>query len=183
MYLLKRIALFFLFIAVFIACNNPVKGRNGVVFKNPADYNDYIISRQTILIKNILDLGKKADSDVDSAYGMLDSYTNDATRIIAEIKDMPSYKGDSSLRDAAVNSFTFYKKLFGESYKRVLSIRREGGDETEEGAAEIMGIMDSIKREEEIHDKRLHNAQKDFASRFKMKMRDNEIQKEINQNQ
>jgi len=78
MYLLKRIALLFLFIAVFIACNNPVKGRNGVVFKNPADYNDYIISRQTILIKNILDLGKKADSDVDSAYGMLDSYTNDA---------------------------------------------------------------------------------------------------------
>lgn len=174
MYLLKRIALLFLFIAVFIACNNPVKGRNGVVFKNPADYNDYIISRQTILIKNILDLGKKADSDVDSAYGMLDSYTNDATRIIAEIKDMPSYKGDSSLRDAAVNSFTFYKKLFGESYKRVLSIRREGGDETEAGAAEIMGIMDSIKREEEIHDKRLHNAQKDFASRFKMKMRDND---------
>ena len=92
MYLLKRIALFFLFIVVFIACNNPVKGRNGVVFKDPADYNDYIISRQTILIKNILDLGKKADSDVDSAYGMLDTYTNDATRIIAEIKDMPSYK-------------------------------------------------------------------------------------------
>ena len=92
MYPLNRIALFFLFIAFFIACNNPVKGRNGVVFKDPADYNDYIISRQTILIKNILHLGKKAESDVDSAYGMLDTYTNEAARIIAEIKDMPSYK-------------------------------------------------------------------------------------------
>ena len=167
----------------FMACNSPEKGENGVTYKTPVEYNDYIIGKQTILLEKIMKFADAAKVDLDSADKLLDKYALEATDVLKDIKGMPGFRKDTTFRQAAVNSFTFYKKLFGESYKRVLSIRREGGDETEAGAAEIMGIMDSIKREEEIHDKRLHNAQKDFASRFKMKMRDNEIQKEINQNQ
>ena len=106
-----------LLIVLFAACKQTVRGRNGIVYDSPSEYNDYIISRQTAIIKNILALGNTAESDIDSAYSMLDKYTNEASAVINEIKSMPPYKGDSSLRDAAVNSFSFYRKLFNESYK------------------------------------------------------------------
>ena len=170
-----------LLIVLFAACKQTVRGRNGIVYDSPSEYNDYIISRQTAIIKNILALGNTAESDIDSAYSMLDKYTNEASAVINEIKSMPPYKGDSSLRDAAVNSFSFYRKLFNESYKRVLYVRLAGNDVTDEGAAEIVAIMDKIKREEEVLDKKLHNAQRDIADKFKMRMRENEIQKEIDE--
>ncbi len=161
------------------ACTQPVKGRNGITYKTPADYNDYIISRQTRLIKNIITLGRVAGTYVDSAYGMLDTFTADASRVIDEIKGMPPYREDSAFRDAAIRSFGFYKKLFDESYKRILIIRQQGGDETEEGSREILDITDKVKREEESLDKQLHNAQTGFAEKYHMKMRPNTIQQEI----
>lgn len=176
---LLRAALLLPGILFLFACKQPVKGRNGITYKTPADYNDYIISRQTRLIKNIIALGRVAGDYVDSAYGMLDTCAADASRAIDEIKGMPPYREDSAFRDAAVRTFSFYKKLFDESYKRILAIRQQGGDDTEEGSREILDITDQVKREEEVLDKQLHNAQTSFAEKYHMKMRPNTIQKEI----
>ncbi|MBI3139861.1 MAG: hypothetical protein HYZ15_14885 [Sphingobacteriales bacterium] len=175
----QRAALLLLTVLLLFACKQPVKGKNGITYKTPADYNDYIISRQTRLIKNIITLGRVAGTHVDSAYGMLDTLAAEASRVIDEIKGMPPYREDSAFRDAAVRSFGFYKKLFNEGYKRILFIRQQGGDETEEGSREILDITDKIKREEETLDKQLHNAQTGFAEKYHMKMRPNTIQQEI----
>lgn len=40
------------------ACNKPVKGRNGVVYKSAVQYNDYIVNRQTTLMKNVVAFGE-----------------------------------------------------------------------------------------------------------------------------
>lgn len=84
---------FLLLIVLFAACKQTVRGKNGIVYNSPSEYNDYIISRQTAIIKNILALGNSAESDIDSAYGMFDKYTNEASAVINEIKGMPPYKG------------------------------------------------------------------------------------------
>lgn len=63
------------------------------MYDSPSECNDYIIGRQTAIIKNILALGNTAESDIDSAYSMLDKYTNEASAVINEIKGMPPYKG------------------------------------------------------------------------------------------
>ncbi len=165
--------------ACFAACNQPVKGRNGQVYKSAAQYNDYIISRQTTLIKNVLDLSTIAQTDLDSADKMLDKYVVETDSMILNLNGMPPYKGDSSFRDAAIASFAFYKKVFGNEYKQLINIRKNGGDTTQEGIAEMSKIVDKITREEEKYDKAFHNAQKNFADKNHMKLAENEMQKKI----
>jgi len=168
-----------LLLPLLFACKEPLKAKDGTVFKSPADYNEYIISRQTKIIRNIIELGKRIDISPDTAYTLLDRYASETDSVISDIKGMPPFRADSSFRDAAIRSFTFYRSLFNEHYRRILKIRMQGGDGSEEGINELMEVMDKIKREEEQLDKQLHNAQTEFASKYDMKMRPSAIQKEI----
>jgi len=169
-----------LFIATgFAACNEPVKGRNGVVYKSASQYNDYIVSRQTSLMKNVLEFGEIAQKNLDSAGKMLDGFVKETDGMITEIKSMPSYKGDSSLRNAAINSFNFYKKVFGNDYKQILAMRKERADATEEGAAAINRIVEQLSQEEEKYDKTFHDTQVDFADKNNMKLIKNKMQKKF----
>lgn len=165
--------------AYVLACNQPVKGKNGQVYKSAVQYNDYVIGRQTILIKDVMEMSKIAQTDLDSANKMLDLFVVETDSLITDIKGMPPYKGDSSFRDAAIASFSFYKKVFGNEYKQLLSIRKDGGDATEEGVTEMNRIVDNISREEEKYDKAFHNAQKGFADKNHMKLGENEMRKKL----
>jgi hypothetical protein len=166
-------------VACLAACNHPVKGRNGEVYKSAVQYNDYIIGRQTTLIKNVLELSTIAQTDLDSANRMLDKYVMETDSMITDLNGMPTYKGDSSFRDAAIASFSFYKKVFVNEYKQLINIRKNGGDTTEDGISEMNRIVGDISREEEKYDKAFHNAQKNFADKNNMKLAENEMQKKI----
>jgi hypothetical protein len=161
------------------ACNKPLKGKNGVTYKSAVQYNDYIVSRQTKLMQNILNFSKAAEIDLDSAEKMLARYVTETAANVEEIKGMPAYKGDSSLRDAAVRSFGFYKKVFGDDYSRIIQIRKKGEDITSEDITEMSDIVEKITKEEEGYDKAFHNAQKNFADKNKMKLMENEMQKKF----
>jgi hypothetical protein len=163
----------------FIACNQPAKGRNGVTYKSAVQYNDYIVSRQTTLMQHVLNFSKAAEINLDSAEKMLDKYTIETARAVEEIKGMPAYKGDSSLRYAAVKSFSFYKNVFQNDYSRIIKIRKKGDDMTTEDIEEMENIVKKITREEEGVDKSFHNAQKSFADKNHMKLTENEMQKKF----
>jgi hypothetical protein len=162
-----------------ISCNQPVKGKNGVVYKSATDYNDFIVNRQTTIMKNVVEFVDASKTDLDSASALLDVYVADIDKMISEIREMPPYKGDSTLRDAAVNSFAFYKQIFSNEYKDLLRLRKSGEAETQEGVDEMNRIVDKITRDEEKYDKAFHNAQRDFAKKNNMRLKDNEMQKEI----
>jgi hypothetical protein len=163
-----------------VACNEPVKGRDGQVYKSASEYNDYIVGRQTTIMKNVMDFVEVSQTNLDSAEKMLDVYIVDLDRIIGQIRDMPAYKGDSALRDAAIASFSFYKKIFGNDYKQLIAIRNSGRAETQEGQDEMNKIVENITREEEKYDREFHNAQRSFADKNNMKLRENEMQDKIN---
>ena len=162
-----------------LACSQPVRGKNGKLYKNAVEYNDYIVSRQTIIMKNVMDFVKVSGTDLDLAAKMLDRYIPEMDSIIADVKAMPPYKGDSILRDAAIGSFGFYKKVFGNEYKQLVNIRRSGGTGTEEGVAEMNKIVEQITLQEEQYDKIFHNAQEDFAKKNNMKLEENDLQKKV----
>ena len=163
-----------------IACNNPAKGRNGVTYKSAVQYNDYIVSRQTKLMQNVLDFVKVTETNLDSAEKMLVNYTGETATTIEDIKGMPAFKGDTSLRDAAVRIFSFYKNVFQNDYSRIINIRKKGDEMTTEDIDEMEKIVDKITREEEGFDKSFHNAQKSFADKNHMKLSENEMQKKFN---
>jgi hypothetical protein len=174
-----RYLLLTLILGLAIACNKPVKGKNGETYKNAVQYNDYIVGRQTKLMKNIMDFGKMTESDLDSAEQLLKKYVTETEKMIHDIQGMPSYKGDSSLREAAIGSFRFYKRVFEEDYMDLLNIRKKNEDITEADMGEMDRIVEKISKEEEKFDKAFHNAQRQFADKNNMKLRENEMQKEI----
>ena len=176
---LKYYIFFIAFAGIIIACKQSVKGENGVVYKSAVEYNDYIISRQSTLIKNVMDFVKVSQNDLDSADKMLDKNVAELSIMINDLNGMPAYKGDSILRNAAINLFQFYKKVFSNEYKKLIEIRRNGGGATADGIAEMNGIVERITKEEESYDKNFHNAQRDFAQKNNMKLTDNEMQKNI----
>jgi hypothetical protein len=160
-------------------CKQSAKGPNGVTYKTPVAYNDFIVDRQSGLIKKVLEFGKVADISLDSAEGLLNTYIRDTEGMIRDIKGMPPYEGDSTLRDAAVGSFTFYKKIFDKEYREILSIRRKGEAMTPEDIERLNQIVENITKEEEQYDKRFRRAQDDFADKNKMRLKENEMQKKI----
>jgi len=163
-----------------IACKETVKGKNGITYKSPTEYNDYIVTRQSTLMKNVLEFSKIAEISLDSAEAMLKTSALQTDKMIDEIKGMPPYKGDSALRDAAIKSFSFYKGVFEKDYVDILNIRRKGADNfTNEDVAEANRIVDKIGKEEEVLDAGFHNAQKNYADKNNMKLIDNSMQKEV----
>lgn len=166
---------------ILAACSNSVKGPNGVVYKSAVQYNDYIVARQSTLFKNVMELVKIAETDLDSAANMLDQYVNQADVILKEIKGMPPYKGDSVLRNAAIRSFSFYRQVFDKDYRDIIRIRQSSADSSlTDPATEISQIVDNIKSREEGYDRDFQNAQKDFARKNNMKLVENELQKKAN---
>ena len=179
---MHKLKLFFLLIVIttiHFTCKQSVKGSNGVVYKSAVEYNNYIIERQKILIKNVMDFVKVSQTDLDSADKILDKNVAEISDMINDINEMPDYNGDSSLRIAAINLFKFHKNLSENVYKRLIEIRRSGKDSTPEEVAEIKDIVEQVTKEEAGYDKGFRNAQKDFAEKNNMKLADNELQKNI----
>ncbi len=164
----------------FIACRQSVKGENGVTYKSAVQYNDYIINRQTKLVKQVLEINKIADQSLDSAGSFLNKSVNDAKKMIAEIRGMPAYKGDSALRDAAAKMFAFYIDLFENDYLHVFHILKKGKENiSAEDKEEFNRIIESINKKEEGLEKAFHHAQKNFAEKNRMKLIQNKAQQDI----
>lgn len=170
----------FLITAVLISCKNEQpKGANGVTYKSAVQYNDYIVNRQTTLMRNIMDFVKVAESDLDSAEKMLDKYVTQTSTMITEIKGMPPFKGDSTLRDAAAGIFVFYKKIFDKDYRDILHLRSEQDGTSTEIEDRIQQIVKNVEEEEKGFDNRFQSAQKAFAKKNNMKLIENDMQKEF----
>jgi hypothetical protein len=176
---MKYVSIIIVLVCCIISCNQPVKGRNGVTYKSAVQYNDYIVGRQSKLMQNILDFSKAAEINLDSAEKMLDKYAAEIASTIEEIKGMPAYKGDTSLREAAARTFGFYKNVFQNDYTRIIYIKKKGIEMTNEDMAEMKSIVNKITREEEGVDKSFHNAQRNFADKNHMKLMENEMQKKF----
>lgn len=175
---MKRILLLsFSGLLLFSCKSKPTKGANGIVYKNAVEYNDYIVTRQTTLMKNIMSFVDVAQADLDSAEILLDKYVKETGKMITEIKGMPPFKGDSSLRDAATGIFGFYKKIFDKDYRDIIHIRKGENGVSSEADAEIAKIVTRIEEEEKGFDSRFQGAQKTFARKNNMKLVDNEMQK------
>lgn len=167
---------------LFIACKNESpKGANGVVYKTPVQYNDYIVSRQTRIMQNIMKFAEVAQTDLDSADHLLDKYVVETGKMITEIKGMPPYKGDSSLREAATGIFGFYREIFDKDYRDILHLRSEQDGTSTDIETRINDIVKKIEEEEKGYDDRFQKAQQNFARKNNMKLAENKMQKEFDE--
>ena len=163
-----------------LACKSDApKGANGVVYKTAVDYNDYIVNRQNQVMQNIMDFVSVAENDLDSAELLLDKYVIEVGTMVRDLRGMPAFKGDTELRDASVDIFRFYQRIFNEDYRRIIHIRNGKLDLGDGAEAEVERIVEKIKAEERGKDERFHTAQTAFARKNDMQLRDNEMQTEF----
>ena len=177
---MKKLSLLgIILLSVLVSCNKPVKGKNGVTYKSAVSYNDYIVSRQNTLIQNVIAFGQTARTDLDSAERLLQGFVKQTGGMVDELKGMPAYKGDSSLRDAAVNTFSFYKRVFENEYMTVLNLKKKPDFSLVVDQPQIDSIIQKVTTEERGFDSRFHEAQMKFASSNNMRLTDNKMQKEL----
>ncbi len=176
---LYRSVTLLLLLSLLQACKEPLRAKDGTIFHTPADYNEYIISRQTKVIRHVMDLFKRIETSPDTALSLLDLYSKVTDTAINDIRGMPPFRTDSAFRDAVIQSFTFYKSLFNDYYRKALLHRTGQNIGDEEEVNKLLDVAEKIRREEEQLDKNLHHAQNEFARKFDMKMRPSDIQKEI----
>lgn len=173
--LLSLTAMFFL-----ISCKDKTSvGANGVRYKSPVEYNDYIVTKQAGVIKKVLNFSKVSQTNLDSAEAMLDGFIKDVDGLITDIKGMPPYKGDSSLRDASVSLFKFYKRTFDKEYRDIIHLRKEQDGTSVEIEDRIQALAKGVTEEEKELESKFKVAQKKFAESNNMRIRENELQKEI----
>lgn len=157
------------------------KGANGVTYKSPEDYNNYIINKQTETARNLLQFGNSVNTDAKGTLASLDNYASEIQKDIEDLKGMPAYKGNTELRDAAVSLFGFYERLFKEDYKKIAEIRAAAPDNnlTEAQAQELNQVAEKLSADEKGFDNRFQKAQRAFAKEHNMRILENELQKEI----
>ncbi|MEO7312187.1 MAG: hypothetical protein ABIX01_17420 [Chitinophagaceae bacterium] len=166
---------------MFVGCKTTAKGKNGVVYNSAVEYNDYIVTKQTDLVKQIIRFSKEAqDGDLTAAGRTVDDAVSFSDKAITDIEGMPEWKGNTTMRDNAVNLFKFYKEIFARDYRRILEMK---GDNqlTPEEESEYNKMMANITSKEGDLDKEFKASQQSFAKDNNMKVLENDMQKKIDE--
>lgn len=168
--------------ALLLSCSIPVaQGRNGAQFATALEYNNYIIERQSGVIYHIMDVTKMADKDLHTTEMLLNRGVALADSVLADVKGLSDFKGDSALRNSAISMFSFYRKVFDSDYREMIAIRRKGDGITGEDYQRLQLIQLALEREESEKDKQFHNAQQDFATRNNLRLGHNALQQQIDE--
>lgn len=163
-----------------LACSLPVaQGRNGARFATALEYNNYIIERQSGVINHIMDLGKMAETDLEATEVLLNKGVALSDSVLADVRGLSDFKGDSALRNSAIVLFAFYRKVFDNDYRTMIALRKKGDALTEEDYQRLQLLQQALVQEESERDKHFINAQYDFAQRNNLRLGENALQDKI----
>ncbi len=177
---MKKYLLLPVVIILFAACKTKTTiGPNGVTYKTPLEYNEYIISHQMQLQKDITEYTAAAQIGIDEADKGLDKMISDASASLKDIEGMPAYNGDTTFRNAAIALFSFYKTGFSTDFKEMHQIKRkvEGGTGTDEDQQKLEKFSDVVSAKEDPLDTKFKEAQTKFAKDNNLRIIENTGQK------
>lgn len=131
------------------------------------EYNDYIVDQQTAVGLAITEFTDKFNDSTSSK-----EVCNQQRLISLEkvkvcrnnIKAMPAWNGDVSLRDTALLLFDFYVRIFETSYSQILDLVFTEPF-TDENQIALDKILEDLSWEEQKYDYWFMNCQKRFASK------------------
>lgn len=163
-------------ILLFSACKPGTK-TGEVVFKNALAYNDYIVMQQKRVQQMAVLLEEQSKSDLGKASQTLDSVIIITNQSIDSLQHMPEWKGNTSLRNNALQELRFYKKMFSEDYRKIIEIQKDGKITPEEEAlySRMTSNIDSLQTR---FDAALLKSQQAFAVQFGFSPDSNDVVKD-----
>lgn len=182
--MLKNLSVLFYLaiIMVFTSCENRrVTGANGISYNNATEYNQYIVGKQTEILRMVFSFIDTVQINPQNALLHLDSQVKKVESIINDIKGMPAYKGNTGFRDAAIESFIFYAGVFKNEYKQMteLLITTMNTDATPEQIALNDKLTEDITRRETVVVNNFLKAQRGFAKENRLKLQESKEQKKF----
>lgn len=180
---LDTLLMLFWMVVLITACQTKQKVESEVITKDgdtlvgPGAYNDYLVSRQEMIISGIVDLGNSFQSfDSTRIMGAYNHLNEQIDRSITQVQALKPYEGDTLLKPATLQLFRFYKDVSGNQYKAITSIILQGPHEiTQSDLNTIDSLTQSIARSEAHVDSIFEIAQHKFARHYNMVILENEF--------
>lgn len=146
-------------------------------FENAVDYNDYIVNEQTKVGMAIKKFNAAFENSTDTAvlHAARIAISRQADSAVNRMNKMVPYKGDTSLKKNAISLFGFYSKIAGKEYKQFIWIFFSKEKTTEQKSKELQDIVNDITEREKIYDSNFLEAQKAFATKYNIKLTENEF--------
>lgn len=168
---MKKVFLFLTLVGLLFSCKEKAA-------LSPIAYNDSIVAQQSQIARLMLDMANASD-DIAKAQELRQKAAEQAEVSLKALDRLGPYKDDNALLEAARNLFSFYRDICNNEFKELyeLAAKAEGGDTT------VMGRMVEINKQiadkEVPLDEAFAKAQKDFAEKHNITIRENDLQKEI----
>jgi len=143
-------------------------------FKNPVDYNDYIIGEQLKIGQKLQEFSKTIESRSKSKMNLaLAAVKAQIVESLERIRAIGSYEDNSEFRNAAILLFEFYNVISNNQYEEVIEIvAKEKYSNVDQ--ERIKNLMGNMSKQEASHDKKFATAQKNFAEQFDISITENE---------
>lgn len=157
-------------------------------FENAGEYMGFINKQQEAVSKKFLAYSSASahDKRQKKVEALREKLLNQIQESRMNVSGMPSYKGDKSYRDTAVNFMKFYFNVMSDDYSKIINM--------EEIAEKSYDAMEAyILMEEQVQDKlkegneRMHTTQKTFAANNNVRLLEDkselgEMMKEVGEN-
>lgn len=145
----------------------------------PEQYNDLIIGEQTKIMGIMLDMFDDIEAtEFKKSELTRQELVKQCDASIKIVGDLPDYKGNTELRDAAKTLFTFYKEVSDKEYKEMLDILQKDSIEVED-ILRITELETALATREEAMDARFQAAQESFATEHNLVLTKNNMQDDI----
>ncbi|MBN9298356.1 MAG: hypothetical protein J0I41_15225 [Filimonas sp.] len=173
----KTLASFALLGCLFIIASCGSKGKNGVTYKDARQYNDYIVNKQMALQKRFeaatASLASVSNADEMKAGATkliqsIDSTLPSVDKDIVDVQGMPDWNGDTAMRGAAVQLFTFYHSVLDKDLRDMGNLLAKGADFSTADQQKMEEINTRINTSESKLDDQFRTAQKQFATKNKL---------------
>jgi len=165
-----------IFLSFFLILFSCTKSNNALKF------NNRIIKLQSDVVEKMLSLANSFRSSNPSIMKKKLAELQKETSIAADkLNEIPNFKGGEDLFNAAMDLFEFYESVSKNEFAEMVEILSKGkGGITKYDIDRLKDIQKAITIDETKLDMKFQRAQRNFASKYKLRIKPNKLQKRIN---
>ena len=143
------------------------------------EYNDFIVKEQQLIVNEMRQFNNDDGSNLEHIEQKRLKIVTQCDSSLFKIEQLEDFDGKTSLKNAALELFTFYKTVCDNEYQEMIAIMNKSLI-TKEDIEKLKLSQEKNKQQEIKLDKQLETAQNEFAKDQGIKIRLNSSSKVIN---
>lgn len=164
-----------LFILLFISYEASCQTSQLKIISDPVEFNDYIVNQQNSIgseLQVLISIVTDNSTTKTQALTELDILNGVVADAVINLQNLKPIDPDSGLTAAAIDLFSFYKRIMSTSYKELVDeIYAEAPD-----AEKMDLILSSITEDEAKYDATFQTSQQSFANYYNFSLKENDLQ-------